>query len=309
MLDAPKPTPPADPAEFDALADQYAALHATATPAALMTALTAHLRTVGDAIDSTRSPGMRQRLYANRARVATLAGRIAATDLGNPSAARAYFSIAYDDARETGDLTAAAIPRGYSAQLAAAAGQRTAALDHLRAAADLAGKDPTLTSWLTATEALVHATAGDRAAAADAIDRARTALAEGTGSPALAQFTDHDPARLDAIAGRVLLHAGDWTTAREQLAAAADQLRQYGPAGRRTLVLCLLDQATAELHAGSPDAAAGTALRAVDQLRRLPFAAGTAALNAVRDLLAEHHPDGDTLRALDDQMAELPRAS
>lgn len=309
MLDAPKPRPPADPTELDAAAQQYAAVHATANPAALMTALTAHLRMVGEAVALPRSAGMRQRLYANRARVAILAGRIAATDLGNPSAARAYYSLAYDDAQETGDHPAAAVAHGYTAQLAAAAGQHTAALDHLRSAAGLAPSDPTLTSWLAATEATVHAAAGNPAAAADALDRAGVALADASDPPAVRWFTDHDSASIAASAGRVLLHAEDWTAARDQLAAAADQLGHHGVTARRALVLCLLDLATAEVHAGSPDEATRTALRAVDQLHRLPFAAGTAALNAVRDLLAEHRPDGNALRALDEQMAEMPRTS
>lgn len=133
---APALTPPA-PAELDALADQYEAAHATAAPAALMTALTAHLRMVGDALGRSPSAGIRQRLLRNRARVALLAGRIAAESLNNPMYARAYYSQATDDAYELADHHAAATAHEHAARLALADGLIVAAERHHSAAAKL----------------------------------------------------------------------------------------------------------------------------------------------------------------------------
>jgi transcriptional regulator with XRE-family HTH domain len=95
----------ASPDELDALADRYDAAHATADPAALSTALRAHLRVIADALATTPATGARQRLMANRARVAILAGRIAAEDTGEVMAARAYYAQAIDDAREGATTT------------------------------------------------------------------------------------------------------------------------------------------------------------------------------------------------------------
>lgn len=138
VIDTPAPalTPPA-PAELDALADQYEAAHATAVPAALMTALTAHLRMVGDALGRNPSAGTRQRLLRNRARVALLAGRIAAENLNNPMAARAYYSQATDDAYELADHHAAATAHEHAAFLALTEGQVVAAKRHRDAASRL----------------------------------------------------------------------------------------------------------------------------------------------------------------------------
>jgi transcriptional regulator with XRE-family HTH domain len=127
----------AGPDELDQLADSYDQAHATADPAALMTALTAHLRMVGDALRDNPAADTRQRLLRNRARVAILAGRIAADDTGNPLHARGYYAQAIDDAREIGDHQIAAVAHGCAGRLAATEGLHAAALHHSDAAVKL----------------------------------------------------------------------------------------------------------------------------------------------------------------------------
>jgi len=149
MLDATAPIAAAPPSEatladLESLAERYETAHATATPAALMTAVSAHLRILTDALRGTRPPGMRQRMLRNRARVAVLAGRLAAEDLGNIMAARAYYAQAADDAHEINEHPVAAIATGYAAKLAIQDGQPAAALQRLRTAAGLAVTDPTI---------------------------------------------------------------------------------------------------------------------------------------------------------------------
>lgn len=291
-------------AELDNLAERYEAAYPTADPAALVTALAAQLRVIGDALRSVRSTGTRHGLLRNRVRVAILAGRLAAEDLGNPMAARAYYGQASDDAHELDDHALAAIVAGYAAQLAIAAGQPAAALSRVNASATLGVTDPTITSWLAAIEATAHTADGNHVAASDALDRATRTFVQPAAGRTVPWFTDHDRARLAAIAGHVTLHRGDAVGAAQQLTDAAAQLACLGPAGRRALLLCLLDQAEAELQAGHPDAALDTANRAADLVRhRQHPAAGR--LRDFRDALALHLGSPDALRLLDDRLTDL----
>lgn len=164
FIDTPEPATTApSPDELDTLAGQYEARHHTATPAALMTALTAHLRMVADALSRGPSTGTRQRLLSNRARVSVLAGQVS-LDLGNAMAARAYYAQAVDDGYELGDLPVAATAHGYAARLALAEGQAAAALRHVDAADRLDVTDPAIVSWLSGIAAEAHGPRGTAAA-------------------------------------------------------------------------------------------------------------------------------------------------
>lgn len=148
FIDTPEPaTATPGPEELDTLAGQYEARSRTATPAALMTALTAHLRMVANALSRDPSAGTRQRLLRNRARVSVLAGQVS-EDVSNPMAARAYYAQAADDGYELGDLPVAAIAHGYAARLALTEGQAAAALRHLDAAHRLDVSDSAIVAWL-----------------------------------------------------------------------------------------------------------------------------------------------------------------
>jgi transcriptional regulator with XRE-family HTH domain len=295
-------TPPSETTltDLEALAGRYETAHATATPAALLTAVTGHLRTLTAALPATQSPGLRQRILRNRARVAVLAGRLAAEDVGNAMAARAYYAQATDDAHETNEPAVAAIAAGHGAKLAIQQAQPTAALAHARAAADPV-TDPAIRSWLASIEATAHADLGDDKAARAALGRAQDGA---TAHSAVSWFRDHDTAHLAAVTGHVLLRAGDRAAAR-QIADAAAQLVRLGPTSRRALVLCLIDQAHAELHAGSAAVALTTATRAADFLRRAPYAAGMASLRAFRDALDRRTDNAAALRTLDERLASL----
>jgi transcriptional regulator with XRE-family HTH domain len=308
MLDAASPTvrTSAMPtlADLDDLAARYEAAYPTAAPAALLTAVSAQLRLVDDALRTEWSAGTRQRHLRNRARVAILAGRLAGDDLCNVMAARAYFAQATDDAHQLGDQALAAIAIGYMAQLARREGQPAAALAHLRAATTLAVTDPVITSWLACLEATAHADAGNNPAARHTLGHASAVLTEPAATKAVPWFDDHNEARMAAVAGYVLLRAEDASAAR-QLAQAAAQLDSLGPAGRRALVHCVIDQAGAELHAGAPDTALATANRAADLIGRMSFAVGAARLRAFRDAFAQHAGVTEALRSLDSQLADL----
>ncbi|HVQ96874.1 MAG TPA: helix-turn-helix transcriptional regulator [Mycobacteriales bacterium] len=191
-----------DPVELDALADGYDAAYPTAAPATLMTAVSAHVRIVDDALHGPLSAGRRQLLLRNRMRVAIIAGRLAGS-VGNTLAARAYFAQAADDAFTLGDHLLAAIAIGYAAELATSQAQPAAALAHLRAANALDPPDATVRSWLACIEATAHAGSGHPSAAREALDRAHAALTDATAC-AVAWFTDHNAPRLAAVTEHIM---------------------------------------------------------------------------------------------------------
>jgi len=294
---------PATADELDELADRYRALYDTVAPAALLTSVVAHVRMTDEALHESPSPAERRRLLANRARVAILAGRLAFDDLGNAMAARAHYSLALDAAHEAGDDNLTAAAHGYAAQLAAPEHQPAAALNHL-AAARRGRIHPLLASWLTTIEATIRADTGDHAAALDAIDAAQAILDQAATASPLPWFDDHDPARLAAATGHVLLRAEHYDAARDAL---ADALGQIPRSVRRARILCLIDQAATELGRGDSSAACRFAGFAAELLRNVPHSLGIAKLRALRADVV--HPAANiVLREIDEQLAKLDAA-
>jgi hypothetical protein len=193
-------------------------------------------------------------------------------------AARAYYSLALDAAREAADDNLTAAAHGYAAQLAADEGHPSAALDHLTTACR--GRlHPLVASWLAAIEATVRADAGDIAAALDAVDAAQATLDRAATAPALPWFDDQDAARLATATGHVLLRAEHYDDGRDAL---ADALTQHPPCARRARVLCLIYQAAIGLDCGEVDEACRLAAHAAGLLGRTPYTTGTTRLRRLR---------------------------
>lgn len=144
----PAATAPLDLDAVDQLADKYELLYDTADPAALLTPVAAHVRMVGDALRVQQSSGDRQRLLRNRVRVAILAGRLAFERLHNAMSARAFYSVAHDDAREVGDDTLRATVLGHTARLAAADSRPAAALNDISTGRHLVLPNSAVGQWL-----------------------------------------------------------------------------------------------------------------------------------------------------------------
>jgi hypothetical protein len=288
-------------ADLEYLAERYHDLYETADPAALLTSVAAHVRLAQDVLRQDPAPDERSRLLRNLAEVAILAGRLAADDLGNTMSGRAFYSVAFDAAREVADDQLTAIAHGHAAQLATTEGLTVAALDHLTAAREHAQSTPAIASWLATIEATIHADRGDHAAARDALDRAQTALDQPGGRPAPALFHDHGTVQLTAATGRVFLRVGDHSHAREVLTAAVGDPH---PAGRRHRVLVLVDLATAELRSGDLAAACSRATQAADLLQWAAYAVGTGRLRTFRTA-AQRPLDGRALRALDEWLTRI----
>jgi len=141
-----------DADSLDHLTDRYQALYHSTAPALLMTPVVAHLETVGDFLRLGVSGALLRRLFANQARVANLAGRLAFCDLNDSLAARGYYNLALESAREAGDHLQGAAALTHMAFIPAADREFSAALDYLRAAAQQAVKHPDgrVESWLAA---------------------------------------------------------------------------------------------------------------------------------------------------------------
>ncbi|MBV9449051.1 MAG: helix-turn-helix transcriptional regulator [Streptosporangiaceae bacterium] len=285
--------------ELEQLAEKYRALHATADPTVLLTAVAAHVRMVTAALGRELTATQRRRLLCNRAAVATLAGRLAYEDLGDALSGRAYYSQAVDSAREAEDDQAAAIVLGYTAQLAHSEGMTGAAADHLATALAHAERAPTVAPWLASIQATLHADSGDHTCAAGTLHRAEPTTNQVAMQPYL--MVDYSPADLAAATGHMHLQAGNYPAARAALVAALDQLP---PTARRARILALVDLATVELHVGNLPDACRHATTAAELLHRSPYSLGTARLRAFRVLAAR--PIGPrALRVLDEHLAQL----
>ncbi len=195
--------------DLDHLADRYQALYHSTAPAVLLTPVVAHLETLRDFLRQGVAVPMRRKLFANRARVATLAGRLAFFDLKDSLAARGYYNLALESAREAGDHLQAAAALGHVAFIPAA-DFGYSALDYLRAASHQAGKHPDgrIASWLSAVESEIQANAGSHAQALGATDRAREKLASPGLIADLPWFDYYDSTRLSGFAGYALLRDG-----------------------------------------------------------------------------------------------------
>ncbi|MGI8448220.1 MAG: helix-turn-helix domain-containing protein [Streptosporangiaceae bacterium] len=296
------PTPEAME-DLDQLAGRYQALYHSTAPAVLMTPVVAHLETLRDLLRQGGPAPVRRRLLANRARVATLAGRLSFFDLRDSMGARGYYNLALESAREAGDHLQAAAALAHVAFIPAADHGFGAALDYLRGAAHHAAKHPDarVASWLYAIESEIHTNAGEPKAALAAIDRALDVLARPGLTVDLPWFDYYDSPRLAGFAGYALLRAGKFEESRIALTTALDALPR---AAVKQRAVFLTDVASVELACGDLDKACAAAGDAADSLRQAGYAVGFGRLRDFRGALVPW-TDSTPVRALDEQLAAL----
>jgi hypothetical protein len=287
--------------DLEQLAVRYQTLYETADPAALLTSVAAHVRMAQNTLRQKLPTDERRRLLRNLAEVAILAGQLAADDLGNTMSGRAYYALSLDAAREVADDQLTAIAHGHTAQLAAAEGLTTAALDHLTAASEHARSTPAIACWLATIEATIHADRGEHAAACEALDRTHTVLDQPASRLAPASFHHPGTTQLSAATGYVLSRGGDYTGASERLTVALERPHSVP---RRQHVLVLIDLATAELLSGDYPAACSHATRAAQLLYHAAYAVGAARLRAFRSAAQRPLNDG-ALRVLDEHLTRI----
>lgn len=289
--------------DLDHLADRYQVLYHSTAPAVLMTPVVAHLETLRDFLRAGGPVAMRRTLLANRARVATLAGRLAFFDLRDPLSAHGYYNLALESAREAGDHLQGAAALAHMAFIPAADYDFSASLDYLQGAAAQMAKrsDNRVASWLRAVESEVQTNAGSHAAALAAIDRARDALNEVGPNSDLPWFDYYDATRLSGFAGYATLRAG---RPDESYAALTEALGGLPQAAVKQRAVFLADIATVRLASGDLDEACRTAGDAADQLCRAGYAVGLGRLREFR-VAVQRWSDSAAVRALDDQLAAL----
>jgi transcriptional regulator with XRE-family HTH domain/tetratricopeptide (TPR) repeat protein len=297
-----KPTPDTVH-DLDHLADRYQALYHSTAPAVLMTPVVAHLETLRDLLRQGGAAPLRRKLLANRARVGTLAGRLAFFDLQDSLTARGYYNLALESAREAGDHLQAAAVLAHVAFIPAADNGFATALDYMSAAAQHAAKRPDsrVASWLYAVESEIQANAGSHAAALTAIDRALETLSKPGLTADLPWFDYYDATRLSGFTGYATLRAGKFDESRTALTEALGQLPRQAVKQRAVF---LADVATVELACGDLDKACATAGDAAEQLGQAGYATGFGRLRDFRKAV-DRWSDSTPVRALDEQLAAL----
>lgn len=289
--------------DLDELAGRYQVLYHSVAPAVLLTPVVAHLNTVGDLLREVRGPNMRHKLLANRARVATLAGRLAFFDLQDPMAARGYYNLALEAARESSDHHQAAAALGHIAFIPAAEHSYSAAVDYLQGANRQLQRRPhsQLSSWLAAVESEIHTNAGAHPQALAAVERGRDGLAKPGLCEDLRWFDYYDQTRLAGFAGYASLRAGQTEEARTALTEALERLPHTAVKQRAVF---LTDLASVHLSDGNLDEACRSAGDATDQLHRAGYATGFGRLREFRATV-EPWRSSRPVKALDDQLATI----
>jgi hypothetical protein len=287
---------------LDELAGKYQKLYHSAKPAHLLTPVLAHLDAVSEVLRRRPAALERRQLFQNEGRIALLAGRITFFDLHDPIAARGYYNLALEAAREAQDAFLAAAALGHIAFIPAAEHRFTAAQDYLDGASrHLEHRpQPAIASWLAAVEAEIQANSGNERGALSAIDRAQQGLSSGSNGSSLPAWFDYfDSRRLDGFAGYAYLCFKRYDDASQALDAAAAGLP---PTAIKQRAVVLADIATVNLHAGALDAACHAAGRAADLLTRADYATGAERLYEFRQLLSPWKNQA-SVKDLDEQLA------
>ncbi len=281
---------------LESLALRYQAMYHSTPPAELMIPVTAHLEIV-DELAKGASGQAQQRLLRNHSQVALLAGRLSFFDLRDSMAARAYYSMALDSAREASDPLLSAGTLGHMSFIPAVGGGFGAAIDLLKGADKYAGKTTVLPSWLAAVEAEIRANAGEARASLDAIDRAEGALIPTYEVPAWMDY--YDTTRLKGFKGFAYLAAGKPEQARNALSDALASL-DVGAVKQRAVFLA--DLATTFVHEGEVDKGCELASEAAVALINAGYATSAERLHEFRDLV-QPWQDQASVKELDERLA------
>lgn len=283
------------------LADDYQRLYHGAEPMKLITPVRAFLRTARRLLSAPLDLELRVTLLSAYGQVGLLAGRVSFFDLHDASAARGYFAIVMDAARELEDRVLAAAALGHMSFVPAGERNFDAALDYVRRTRRYAerGEASMVASWSSAVESEILSQANKATAAVDAIERACTDAESATAGNLPCWFDFYDGARLDGFRGYALLQAGRTDEARIALENGVSGLP--APAVKQRSVL-LADLATVHLHLSDLEQACRVAGLSLTELSHAGYATGS---DRVRQFRAEVEPwhQHRAVRHLDEQLA------
>jgi len=293
---APLSIEPTTISTLDALALRYQRMYHSTPPAQLMVPVTAHLELVHDLTKAAGSDEQRQ-LLRNHSTVALLAGRLSFFDLQDPMAARSYYGMALDSAREAGDPHLPAATMGHMSFVAADRGHFAAALDLLESAGAKAAKSSVLPSWLAAVETEIRAKAGEPTEALRAVERAEHALGVGREAPGWLDY--YDATRLAGFMGFAYLTAGRPAEARAALQVAVASL---DPGAVKQRAVFLTDLGTTYVHEGEVDQGCELAIQAAVALAQGGYATSAQRLREFRKLVVPWQ-DRPAVKDLDERLA------
>jgi transcriptional regulator with XRE-family HTH domain len=208
----------------------YRRLDATLPARQLAETVLGHMRLVQTAAAQAGIVAARARLAAVASEVASLAGWLS-WDMADHGSARTWYGTAIKAARRAGDPLLTAYQQGSLAQFEVEAGNVAQGLSLIRGARrQLGAERPAIAAaWLSALEAVAHATAGDERAA----DKALTA----SNTEAARQNLEEPP-------------PWPWVFAFDERKIAACRVTCGARLGRPRWVLSAVDDATAALSSG-----------------------------------------------------------
>ncbi|MFI9200135.1 tetratricopeptide repeat protein [Streptomyces sp. NPDC053048] len=237
----------------------------------------------------TRRQSVADRLHAGAGELAISVGWLA-HDSGRFSDARSHYAEALATARVAGDPALEAHAFCNTAFLARDAGRPREAVRAAQAA-QRAGRrlgSARLMSLLTLREAGGWARLGDRAACEEALLRARTLFGRGPAGSDPEWMTFFGEAELEGLEAQCRSALGDWRRAAEHAERAVDL---QDPHFARNIALYTAQLAGDLARAGSPDAAAAAASRALDLLEEVQSSRVRTMLTATARLLRRHAAD------------------
>jgi transcriptional regulator with XRE-family HTH domain len=282
------------------LAADYQRLYHAAEPTALITPVRAFLWTARRLLSGRMHSGLRQQLLAAYGQVGLLAGRVSYFDLHDASAARGFFSVVMDAARELEDRILAAAALGHMSFLPAEELNFDAAREYVRRTRQHAarGEASLVASWASAVESEILAQAGEQGAAVGAIEQAGLDAEQATKT--LPDWFDfYDQIRLEGFRGYALLQANRPDEARIALENGVRGL-PIGAVKQRSVLLA--DLAAVHLHLADLEQACGIAAAALTELSRAGYATGA---DRVRRFRRDVEPwrQHRAVRRLDEQLA------
>jgi len=238
---------------LSAITNAQRRLEATTPARELARSVTSHVGMASQMLGRARKSGVAADVAAALGEGAGLAGWLHA-DMCDHGTARFYYRLAIDAARHAGHDLLAGYMLGSLAAFEIDTGDHLAGLGLIgRARQQMAGENhPTPRAWLSAIEALGHASArGGAHAADDAIERAGEAVESGWGTtePPWPWIFPFDQAKLAGYRALVCVRLGRPADA---LAAFADSLAASLPAPKQRAMI-MLEVATAARQDGAKE--------------------------------------------------------
>jgi len=247
--------------DIETITASYSRLSQQVRAASLVGPVLDHLRAITELLRGQQPARVRPRLCRVAAHTALLAGWLF-HGTGDRASSRAYWGVALDAARESGDRPLGAYIIGSMSFLPSSAGQPRAALEIMQQARRIGERSapPALSAWLHAREAELHASLGHAKATKDSLRLAEGAT-ERIGDATAPPWLFFDRGWMAGFAGISLVRIQEASAALDYLEQADRELSRYRPKHRAVL---LTDKAAARIQLHELEEACSLAVGAID---------------------------------------------